>query len=95
VTFAAVSGITGAAILAYGVNNMTAALGTFNILLYTMGYTPLKRLSILNTWLGSLVGAIPPIMGWTAATGSIDAGQEIFHYKNGQIRTIFRNSENK
>ena len=44
------------------------------MVLYTMVYTPLKRLSIANTWVGSLVGAIPPLMGWAACTGHLDAG---------------------
>ena len=56
------------------VNPLTAALGTANILLYTMAYTPMKRISILNTWVGAVVGAIPPIMGWAACTGSLDSG---------------------
>ena len=37
-------------------------------------YTPLKVVSIANTWVGALVGAIPPLMGWTAATGQLDPG---------------------
>ena len=37
-------------------------------------YTPMKRLSILNTWAGAVVGAIPPVMGWTACTGALDPG---------------------
>jgi protoheme IX farnesyltransferase len=35
-------------------------------------YTAMKRTSVYNTWVGSIVGAIPPVMGWTAVTGSID-----------------------
>lgn len=53
---------------------MTGFLGALNIFLYTSCYTPLKRLSIVNTWVGALVGAIPPIMGWTAATGCLEPG---------------------
>ena len=34
----------------------------------------MKRLSIVNTWVGSVVGALPPLMGWAACTGGIDAG---------------------
>ena len=34
----------------------------------------MKRYSILNTWVGSVVGAVPPLIGWTAATGSLDIG---------------------
>ena len=48
--------------LATLVNPLTAGLGLANILLYTMVYTPMKRLSIANTWVGSLVGGIPPLM---------------------------------
>ncbi|XP_038012864.1 protoheme IX farnesyltransferase, mitochondrial isoform X1 [Motacilla alba alba] len=74
VCFAASCGIPGIALLTLGVNPLTGALGAFNIFLYTCCYTPLKRMSIANTWVGAVVGAIPPIMGWTAATGSLDAG---------------------
>ena len=49
-------------------------LGASTLLLYTSVYTPLKRLSIVNTWVGSVVGALPPLMGWTAATGTLDPG---------------------
>jgi heme O synthase-like polyprenyltransferase len=63
------------ALLTWGVNPLTGALGVFNIFLYTCCYTPLKRISIANTWVGAVVGAIPPVMGWTAATGSLDAGE--------------------
>ncbi|XP_021394747.2 protoheme IX farnesyltransferase, mitochondrial [Lonchura striata] len=74
VCFAASCGIPGIALLTLGVNPLTGALGALNIFLYTCCYTPLKRMSIANTWVGAVVGAIPPIMGWTAATGSLDAG---------------------
>lgn len=74
VSFAAACAIPGISILTLAVNPLTGALGAFNIFLYTCCYTPMKRLSIANTWVGSVVGAIPPIMGWTAATGSLDAG---------------------
>ena len=51
---------------------MAGLLGLTNILLYTLAYTPMKRTSIYNTWVGALVGALPPLIGWTASTGSID-----------------------
>ncbi|NP_001153944.1 heme A:farnesyltransferase [Acyrthosiphon pisum] len=74
-TFAAVSGSLGLVTLYYGVNPVTAALGAANLFLYTSIYTPMKRLSILNTWIGSVVGAIPPLMGWAGCTGGvIDSG---------------------
>uniref|UniRef100_G3R9C8 Protoheme IX farnesyltransferase, mitochondrial n=1 Tax=Gorilla gorilla gorilla TaxID=9595 RepID=G3R9C8_GORGO len=74
VSFATCCAVPGVAILTLGVNPLTGALGLFNIFLYTCCYTPLKRISIANTWVGAVVGAIPPVMGWTAATGSLDAG---------------------
>lgn len=55
----------------YQVNGIAAALSVFNLVLYTCVYTPLKRVSIINTWVGSVVGAIPPLIGWSAATGQI------------------------
>jgi protoheme IX farnesyltransferase len=69
--FGALTGVTGVGILASCVNPITAALGAANILLYTCVYTPMKRTSIANTWAGAVVGAIPPMMGYTAVTNSL------------------------
>jgi len=74
VTFACTCATLGLGTLALGVNALTTALGFVNLVLYTSVYTPMKRASIANTWLGSIVGAIPPVMGWTACTGSLDLG---------------------
>lgn len=74
VGFAAVAGASGISLLYYGCNGLTAALGATNLVLYTLVYTPMKRYSILNTWVGSIVGAIPPMMGWAACSGNIGAG---------------------
>ncbi|CAG2162764.1 unnamed protein product, partial [Oppiella nova] len=68
--FAGVSGLTGLALLSY-VNPLTAVLGASNLILYSFIYTPMKRAHIANTWVGAVVGAIPPIMGFTAATNCI------------------------
>lgn len=78
VGFAAVAASTGVGILACGVNGLTASLGIANLLLYTCIYTPMKRYSILNTWVGSIVGSIPPLMGWAACTGNLEVGAWIF-----------------
>nr|CCC90432.1 unnamed protein product [Trypanosoma congolense IL3000] len=48
-----------------------SVLGVVNWLLYVAVYTPLKRVSAVNTWVGSLVGGIPPLMGGIAATGTV------------------------
>lgn len=55
-------------------NTLTTTLGVGNILLYAGIYTPLKQLSIANTWVGAVVGAIPPLMGWAAAAGELEPG---------------------
>lgn len=55
-------------------NNLTAALGASNIALYAGVYTPLKQITVFNTWIGAVVGAIPPLMGWAAASGQLDPG---------------------
>ncbi|KAF2651645.1 mitochondria protoheme IX farnesyltransferase [Lophiostoma macrostomum CBS 122681] len=67
--FAIACGVAGTGALYYGVNPTTAFLGAANILLYAGVYTPMKRMSVLNTWVGAVVGGIPPLMGWTAAAG--------------------------
>ncbi|KAF0299238.1 Protoheme IX farnesyltransferase, mitochondrial [Amphibalanus amphitrite] len=56
------------------VSPLAAALGAANFLLYTAVYTPLKRVTIANTWVGAVVGGVPPLMGWAAATGSLAPG---------------------
>eukprot|EP00201_Polytomella_parva_P009140 CAMPEP_0175065804 /NCGR_PEP_ID=MMETSP0052_2-20121109/16148_1 /TAXON_ID=51329 ORGANISM="Polytomella parva, Strain SAG 63-3" /NCGR_SAMPLE_ID=MMETSP0052_2 /ASSEMBLY_ACC=CAM_ASM_000194 /LENGTH=270 /DNA_ID=CAMNT_0016332419 /DNA_START=518 /DNA_END=1330 /DNA_ORIENTATION=- len=52
-------------------------LGLTNIILYAGVYTPLKQVTIWNTWVGAIVGAIPPMMGWAAASGDLDAGAAV------------------
>ena len=58
-------------------NGLTAALGAANIGLYAGVYTPLKVVSIANTWVGAVVGAVPPLMGWAAAAGRLDPGSAV------------------
>merc|ERR1712087_19068 len=65
--FASAAGVAGLAGLYAGTNVTTTALGAATIGLYTLVYTPLKVISPINTWVGAVVGAIPPVMGWTAA----------------------------
>lgn len=57
-----------AAILAAGTTPLTVALGMGNLALYTLPYTLSKTRSEINTWIGAVVGAVPPLMGWAAAT---------------------------
>ncbi|SGZ51648.1 CIC11C00000000746 [Sungouiella intermedia] len=72
--FASVTGSLGCLILYFGVNPIVSLLGFINIGLYAWVYTSLKRRSILNTWVGALVGAIPPLMGWAASSSLAHPG---------------------
>jgi protoheme IX farnesyltransferase len=65
---------SGIALLWLLVNPLTALLSFLTILIYAALYTPLKRLSELNTLLGAVPGALPPLLGWTAATGHTGLG---------------------
>ncbi|RPF74386.1 MAG: protoheme IX farnesyltransferase [Rickettsiales bacterium TMED289] len=66
--------ISGLLILYFKVNILTSLLSFATIILYLCLYTPLKRKSWLNTSLGAIPGAIPPLGGWTAATNSLEWG---------------------
>ncbi len=68
-TFGLACAITGPIFLALSINLLTAVLGAVTIALYVLVYTPLKVRTPQNTLVGAVVGAIPPLMGWTAATG--------------------------
>ncbi len=66
--------LIGAVILFSFVNLLTAYLNLLAAFLYVIVYTPLKRISWWNTFVGAIPGAIPPVAGWTAATGQIGLG---------------------
>ncbi|KAJ8291575.1 Protoheme IX farnesyltransferase, mitochondrial [Rhodotorula toruloides] len=70
-TYGALTGSVGLATL-YAMNPLSAFLGLFTIVLYCPLYTISKRHSVYNTWIGSVVGAIPPLIGWAACTASVD-----------------------
>lgn len=60
--------------LALFTNGLTATLAALALFTYVVLYTPMKRRSSLALLVGAVPGAIPPLMGWTAATGRLDAG---------------------
>src|SRR5437867_7228943 len=66
--------IFGVGYLAITCNALSATLAAVTILIYIFGYTPLKRASTANTLVGAIPGAIPPMIGWAAARGAIEAG---------------------
>ncbi len=55
-------------------NILTAILGGSTVILYAAVYTPLKRISSLNTLVGAIPGALPPLMGWTAIQNNLGLG---------------------
>jgi heme o synthase len=69
--FGVALGLAGTLYLAMAVNLLTATLGAFTFLSYIFVYTPLKRVTSLNTIIGAVPGAIPPAMGVTAVHGAL------------------------
>ena len=67
-----ITGIVGVFILWYYTNLASAVLGLLAILLYTLVYTPMKRKSPIAVFIGAVPGAIPPLLGWVAATGNFN-----------------------
>ena len=72
--FGAVTSIASVPLLTASVNALTAMLALCSLLLYVAVYTPLKRHSTWSVAVGAIPGAMPPLMGWTAVTGRLDAG---------------------
>ena len=70
----AITGLAGSFLLWKLVNPLTAMIGIATVGLYAGVYTPMKRLTTLNTLVGAVPGALPPLMGWTAAQGRIGVG---------------------
>lgn len=66
--------LSGTILLAGKVNLLTAFIALLTAFLYVLVYTPLKRVTWLNTAIGAIPGALPPLGGWTAASGNIDLG---------------------
>jgi len=62
----------GTAYLMFFVNVLTGVLGLLTLFAYIFLYTPLKTRTTLCTLVGAVPGAIPPVMGWTAATGAVN-----------------------
>lgn len=73
---ALVLGISGVFILWFALNPLSGILGALAIFSYAAIYTPLKKISTFSVFVGAFPGAIPPMLGWVAATGtfSLEAG---------------------
>lgn len=71
---AALAGVTGAAMLGYFFNPQAGLLSFTSLLLYAFAYTPMKKVHPIAVLIGAIPGALPPLIGWVAATGSIGVG---------------------
>ncbi|KAH6826180.1 cytochrome c oxidase 10 [Perilla frutescens var. hirtella] len=77
VMWASSVGLAGTTLLACKTNMLAASLAASNLVLYAFVYTPLKQIHPVNTWVGAVVGAIPPLLGWAAASGQISLNSMI------------------
>ena len=73
-TYGAALALASVALLWFGTNELTAELAALAFASYLGVYTPLKRVTTLNTFVGAIPGALPPVLGWTAARGDLGAG---------------------
>lgn len=74
VIFASIALILGLAILWIQFNLLTAFLSLFSYVLYVLAYTPLKKVSNINVFVGAIPGAMPALIGWAAATNNLSTG---------------------
>jgi heme o synthase len=72
--FAAALCVAGLLILATGVNRLAAAVAFATLASYAVVYTPLKRRTSFATVIGAIPGALPPVIGWAAAAGTLSRG---------------------
>jgi len=66
-----IMGIAGFLILYFKLNPLSGLLGLGAMLLYVFAYTPMKQYSPIAVFIGAIPGAVPPMLGWAAATGSV------------------------
>ncbi len=69
----AILSIGGVIYLWFACNVLTAILAAVTVAIYIFAYTPLKRISTVNTLVGAVPGALPPMIGWAAARNDLDA----------------------
>ncbi|MEO6290238.1 MAG: heme o synthase [Ginsengibacter sp.] len=73
-TFAIIAGVCGILIMLILFNLLSAAISLLSLLLYGFVYTPLKKINSIAVLVGALPGALPCLIGWTAATNELSAG---------------------
>ena len=72
--FAMVTGLGGAILLGYYFNVLAGVLSFISLLLYAFVYTPMKKVHPVAVLIGAVPGALPPLIGWVAATGVLSIG---------------------
>jgi protoheme IX farnesyltransferase len=72
--FAAITGIGGALLLGFYFNPLAGELSFLSLLLYAFVYTPMKKVHPVAVLIGAIPGALPPLIGWVAGTGSLGIG---------------------
>ena len=72
--FAIINGVGGALLLAYIFNPLAGLLSFISLLLYGFAYTPMKRVHPIAVAIGAIPGALPPLIGWVAFTGTLGWG---------------------
>lgn len=65
--------VVGPALVLISAGPVAAGLTALTIALYVLAYTPLKKVTPQTTWVGAAAGAMPPLIGWAGAAGSLDA----------------------
>ncbi|WP_258105100.1 heme o synthase [Marinoscillum sp. MHG1-6] len=71
IQFSILTGAIGLLLLVWLTNPITVVLSMVSMVLYSFVYTPLKRVGPIAVFVGAIPGALPPLLGWTAATGVI------------------------
>lgn len=69
--FSILTGVVGIGMMLLITNPVTTLLSLLSLILYAFVYTPLKRVGSIAVFVGAIPGALPPLIGWTAATGNI------------------------
>jgi len=71
-----VSAVSGIALLWVYFNPLTGILSFISLLLYGFAYTPMKKIHSIATFIGAIPGALPPLIGWVAATNSFTSAAD-------------------
>jgi len=74
VLIATFSGLAGTALITYVFNPLAGFLSLLSLVLYGFAYTPMKKVNPISVLIGAFPGAMPPLIGWAAATGGLGLG---------------------